>query len=421
MPRVVGQLSERSARLRILYLADPTSIHDLKWMMPDGPPISRFLLLRERHWRDWSQQDRENWEHRYGIRTIGSIPDFSIRRIWTTLKSIHLLRTLIQKFNIDIFHILFAEPNALWASARPYLGIPIVVTTRGTDILKTIPQFFQRRDLLSILVRMLYRRAFGFVDRFTSTSAPQREAIDAILPGARIKSYVVRTGVDVKLIENNDNMCSLPPEKATILFPRMMQPLYNHELALDAIRVLPEELRKRYRFTFLNSDSCNREYVYKIQAKMDEIDAEFHFRKTLPPALLQQAISRAALVVMTPLSDGSPVTAAETLLLRTPLILPPLDYEDELFGEAFRLADWNPISLSQLMQDILEQDCSERIQRGYEAAAANFSREREMAKVWQIYLELTPRKIAPHRFLLSGLHPPLPAGVDDHRKNGPSI
>lgn len=381
--------------LSILFLADPSSIHDVKWMMPDGPPIERYLLIRKCHLEQFELGEVIAWCERHGFHYAGAIGDFSIVRFWRTYKEFLALRKLIKEKSIDILHIFFAEPNALWAVFRSLLSVPIVVSTRGTDVLKTIPSFFRRRDPLGFLSSILYRVAFRAVDAVTSTCSRQVKAVERIAGRSKPLLREVRTGVDLMKLERDlsgpaaESMLDGP----FVLFPRLMRPIYNHEFAIKAVQALSDDIRSHHRFVFLDKNSSDREYVTEVERMMGEVDANFLFLPSLSQQALHRWMGQAKAVVMTPRSDGTPVSGAESMLLETPLILPPLDYDQTLFEGAFFFPDWQPESLSRTLEMVLNGHWEDRLSAARDSAEALFSRKEQMKEVWDIYEILVGHKV----------------------------
>jgi tetratricopeptide (TPR) repeat protein len=112
----------------------------------------------------------------------------------------------------------------------------------------------------------------------------------------------------------------------------MMQPIYHHGASIKAIRMLPEEVRSAYTFVFIDKDGDNHTYIADIQAAMEaDPSVAYLWLPRLPKHNLWQYIEHADLCVQHPSSDGSAVTALETMYLGTPLLLGPADYDKALF------------------------------------------------------------------------------------------
>lgn len=309
------------------------SIHDVKWMGHFSRQHQCGLILRTAHEAMFSPEDRQVFVETYGVPILGVLEDFSLSRPLRTWRQFQSFKKIIDHFEPDIVHILFAEPNALWSFCRGATKTPRwLLTTRGTDILVTIPRFRRRADLLARLVHFLYCRAFARFDWVVGTSNAQLDVVRSEL-GFDGPCSVVRTGSDVEAVRQPRPEL-LPAglrNRPYIFFPRLMTPLYDQELSLDVIAALPPELRRHYSMVFVDCDKGEPGYVQRIREKMASLpEVDFHFLKREEPAVVWELYKAAQLTVMTPCSDGSPVSAMESLLCGTPVVAPPLAYDWEL-------------------------------------------------------------------------------------------
>ncbi len=380
-------------KLRILYLADPNLIHDLNWMRFFARQVDKFELLmlsRRVHAERYGLERLQGWAKAENIAFMGVLDDFSLRHAWRTWRQGRWLRSLIERERIDIFHIFYAEPNALWLNFR--LPARCILTTRGSDVLQTIPAFSQRGGLLAALVSRLYRRAFLRFDAITCTSEAQRAKTQEICGGAFSRPLLlVRTGIDLAALDASAT-AELPPAiaqlpKPFLLLPRNMRPVYNHELALQALALLPANLRERFAIVLVHSDSPEYDYVRSIQNLLNAQDMQYVFLPLVPPATLFALYRAAALVLMTPKSDGTPVSALEAMYLQAPLILPPLPYDEDVFPSESvrRLQDWQPQTLAAALVDILQNKQMPNTQLAADTVRQKADRSKEMQKLQNLY------------------------------------
>lgn len=338
--------------MNILYLADPNSIHDEKWISYFSSNILHrtYLLPRSHQMKTVSAKASV-----FGAVLLEPISDFSIIRFYKTLATALRIKSIIKKEKIELIHILYAEPNALWSLFRKYFGVPIIISTRGTDVLKTIPEAFKKKTLINYLVAPAYKKAFQNADWITGTSKKQLLSISS-LTGRSNNMSIIRTGVDTnRLKEAPATSHSLSGHDKYILFPRYIRPIYNHEFCLEAIRLLPSEFKRTYKMVFIGNNSGDPLYQKTLENKMKEIaEVDFVFLEKQTQDELFKLYKNASLVIMTPLSDGSPVSAMEALLCGTKLILGPLDYDEEIFSETTTiLKNWSTSELTETMIDAL--------------------------------------------------------------------
>ena len=374
---------------KILYIADPNLIHDIKWISYFKDKYERIYLVRKHHFESTSQERFKFLEENYGMRCVGSITDFSIFRCWVTIQTIVKIVRIIRTEKPTLLHIMYAEPNALWAIFKPWIKIPMVLTSRGTDVLKTIPNFYSEKGLIKKISAFLYTKAFTNFNCICSTSTAQIQSISR-LSGRQNGLHLIRTGVDLQLfIEKENETNVLLGDKKYFFFPRAMRPLYQHELALDAIQFLNDAI-KEYTFVFVDKDTKDLNYKKAIETKIEKLRASgfsILWLNTLEQVDLVQMYRFASLVIMTPKSDGTPVSALETMLCKTPLILPKLNYDQEIFGDwLYFFSQMTAESLAHTILKALQEDTMKsKLELAFEKAVQFADREKEMTKLESIY------------------------------------
>ena len=338
----------------ILYLADPNSLHDTKWIsFFSSKGVSKcYLLPRRLHYKTFkhaaSQLDSNTL-------VLSPISDFSIVRFYRTLYEAYIIRRIILKYKIEVVHVLYAEPNALWCLFRGFFSVPMIISARGTDVLKTIPEAFLKRDILNKIVAFAYKKAFQLADWVTVTSQTQLDSVSRF-SGRMDRLTVIRTGVDVgRLHEDTSQHFPLRDSKPFILFPRYLKPLYNHEFSLSAIALLPSNIKMSYKMVFVGKGSGEPLYERLMEELMQvQSDVDFEFIAKQSQEAIVELYKRTRLVVMVPVSDGSPVSGMEALLCGAKLILGPLNYDPDIFSQAIKLKDWNINELAQAITQAVE-------------------------------------------------------------------
>lgn len=372
--------------MKILYLADPNLIHDIRWIniMQSKGNIC-YLLPRHQHDVQFRSRGKKLPP---GIRLLDPISDPSTRRPLRDLLQALKVRRIVRTNKIDLIHIIYAEPNALWGNWKFLFKVPVVLTTLGTDVLVTIPSFFKKKDWMSRCVAWQYRRALNKFNVITCTS--ERQIRNLLTFNINVSLSLIRTGVDCRLVDSTDiDMASkIGLDKPFILMPRNMKPLYNHEFTLDAIGLLSRKVRDNFSFVFVNSCTENREYFKKICTKAERISADIRFFPTFSHPEIISLYKQASLVVMNPVSDGSPVSAMEAMACKTPVILPPLNYDNEIFHQCYFFEQWDPGALKNRIEEVLmmdRKDMEERLERASAAIEVNGDVREEIGKLERIY------------------------------------
>src|SRR5687767_8184751 len=126
----------------ILFIGEPHSVHDIKWMTHFSENEKyKVYLLAEHHHQDDYLEDKKRLAA-LNIDYLGNISSFSIRKANKTLEAIKNIRIHIREKNIDFVHFLFATPYTLWAL---FLPVPYVITTRGSDVLIVLPYLLKSK------------------------------------------------------------------------------------------------------------------------------------------------------------------------------------------------------------------------------------------------------------------------------------
>lgn len=368
--------------MNVLYLANPNDNHDLKWIsyFVENKLVRGFLMPRESHKAPLGIKLQAG-----SLEIVDSIPDFSILRFHQTLLTAIKIRRFIRKNEIHAIHILFAEPNALWCLFRNFFSIPIIITCRGTDVLQTIPRTFQTRNLINLFVAPAYRLAFRRADYITGTSQQQLKSIFNF-SGRETNISIVRTGVDIsRMLSDTSGFFPLSDFSPYILFPRYIKPLYNHEFCLEAVALLPPEIKSAYKFVFVGKNCESQQATYQsfLEEKMKSIQhVDFIFLPEMQQESMFELYKRSSLVVMTPHSDGSPVSAMEAIVCGSNVILGPLQYDEEVFKAwTFHLKSWDATELARLMTNCLQEAKTKDVN----AYVHLVDRNKEMKKVAKIY------------------------------------
>jgi len=259
----------------------------------------------------------------------------------------------------------------------------MIVTTRGTDVMRTIPEAFKKKSLIDYLVAPAYRKAFCLADWVTGTSKTQLDSV-ASFSGRNSKVSIIRTGVKLEfLLSDTSGHFPANLQDTYILFPRYIKPIYNHEFCLEAIELLPSLVKRKYSMVFVGKGDGDIEYQRKLENKMNAIkDVNFVFLPRVGQETIFELYKRASVVVMTPTSDGSPVTAMEALASGSQLIMGPLQYDDEIFNSnIYKLSTWDANELASSIARMVHE------KRGMVSSdfLSLVDSNKEMKKVYELY------------------------------------
>ena len=379
---------------KILYIANGNSIHDVKWMSFFSTKPERytcFLMcdtLCELNDQTKSTLDELN------IHLVEQIAPLSIKHPFKSWKAIRQFKKMVHDIQPDIIHVLFATPNALWLN---FTNTPSIITTRGSDILRVIPELKAQKGIKKLYFRYLFfrfKKAFNQARLCTGTSQPQVQSMKNIfsLPEPKL----IRTGVDVKKIIGSDYKLFLPNQLHGIHYvisPRFMSPIYRIDMQLDAIEKLSDQTLTDFTFVFIRGKQFDKSYYAAQLERLEDLKREKRIKSIVLEYLSQDEIvavlKHAHLCVMTPESDGTPNSALEAMAARCPLILPNLPYDEDLFrGTCIMLNENTAESLAIAIETAIHDYPESLLNHASKQVLANGDRTNEMQKLTELYASI---------------------------------
>ncbi len=379
--------------MRVLFFANLVGYsHDKKWILylSKQKNIECFVVSIGENFQQLT--DGEILELRsLNVTVLNPIRNFSIRNFRKTISDLLYIRTIVKQKQIDLIHVIYIDPNALWAIFKILFRIPIILSTLGSDVNIGLNLVLKRRGFINRILFFLYKKAFLNADIVTCASQDQ---IDKLKSGFELNKeiYFLRTGSIPfnQFIKSDSEILNKLTKGKYVFFPRSQRPVYNHEFAIDAINKLSDQVLKEYSFVFLNRDSSDQSYVSKIASLMEESkkNIRWTFLNSITSSEMSTLYKNSSLVVMTPLSDGSPVSAMEAMMLKIPLILPPLNYDQELFKDTtFTLRNWDSTELAGLMTTLLtdREFAMTYVESAYTTVMEKANFFKEMEKVITFY------------------------------------
>lgn len=381
--------------MNVLYIGSYDSIHDLKWMRffseQDGYSVY-FVCESQQLPSGVSAEKAKTYYAEFNIHFLGTLESFSIRDRKAFNESGKWLSAQILDLQIDLVHILFASPHALWGK---FIDTPYFITTRGSDILRVIPELKKQSGLKGLYYRYLFsqfKKYFQKAAVITGTSVAQVQKCEALF---QVKGEIIRTGINVNEIEALDPDQYLPEvlrDKQFIFSPRFMAPVYDIRLQLDAIEKLDRSILENYLFVFIRGKQFEQDYYHaqldKLEALKKDKGLNFQVFDYLDQYTLWSMYKKASLTVMTPISDGTPNSALEAMAAGSPLILPALDYDCVLFENvSFILEERDPSLLAKLITKALTEYPEALQQSALEKVKEFGDRHHEMEKLENLYRE----------------------------------
>ena len=335
-------------------------------------------------------EDLEN----QNIILLPSVDSFSIKTPLRNYQSIQKLRHYCHQYKIDLIHVLFATPYALWTN---YLDKPYIITTRGSDVLRVIPSLKGQSGIKNFYFRWLFKqflRSFEKATFVTSTSQAQIDRIKTCIFNRDVE--LIRTGVDIKSIQDINSEDYLPDNlkgKKLIFSPRFFLEIYNILFILDAIEQLPNEIIQEFTFVFVKGKNYNEKYSNQIDEKLvflkEKIKLNYHVFDYLSQSEIWSVFKECSLSINVPISDGTPNSVLEAMAAGSPIILSKLStFDSVLFNsDTVHFTDLNdPNGLALSIKKCINN--YDKQEKGLEAVSNFGNRETEMNKLKLLYTRI---------------------------------
>lgn len=305
----------------------------------------------------------------------------------------------IHSFHPDLLHLHYAGGRlgtlALLSGVRP-----LVVTVMGGDVL---PE--QHLGGYSALERRATRRILEQADLLLVKSDALRRAIAAFgSPTARVET--VRWGVEPERFHRDPvaalalrRRLRLAPADRVLLSPRILTPLYNVHLIVEAMPRILERVPEA--LLLVTEYSADAEYRRTLERRAAELGvaARVGFVGQFGHDEMPALYSLAEAVVMVPSSDGLPQSLFEAMACEAPVVLGRLPGYGEVVtdGESALLVEPGGEAIAGAVARLLEDGALREsiARRALEAVREKACLPREIERVVALYRELLIAPRAP--------------------------
>lgn len=308
-------------------------------------------------------------------------------KLWRALR---VLKT-VAAANADVFHAHYAAEWTSWAAALLNKQ-PLVVSVMGGDVL--FDEQASPGPVSRWLTRLTLRRA-----RLVTVKSNQLADVVAGFGVARERIINVLWGVDQNLFKPDPagakryrETWNADAATRIIFSPRMMQPLYNQHLMIEAmpgvLAAAPDAL------LVLSTYHHDEGYRSRLEAMVRDLNIEDQVR--FVPGLrfeeMPAAYSAADITISLPPSDGFPQSVLEGMACGTPSILGDLARYREILtdDETACFTAFEPGAISESILGLLHDDalCARIQDAGQKLVAEKADLDREAARVEARLLKL---------------------------------
>lgn len=380
--------------MRICYLADGRYIHTRRWMS--------FLKSRGHDMHLVSFVPLEPWHvsalEDIGVKYHGHIGGFHLKRFWLTLRDLRFLKRVLRDERIDILHSHFLGANSWYAALSNFH--PLVLTimgggdVRGPDWKPT-----GRRE------RLLTTHALRSADLVTSWSKVMGDTVRPYCrPATPIE--IIHGGVDLSRFNPGADPSylrekwKLPADAKIVFSPRLMRPLSNiTQIAAAAGDVLKKAPNTFFLFA-APGEERDESYEREVRDTLSKAGAaeNARFIGSIPHEEMTDHHRLADVTVSIPTTDGTPMTALESMACGTPVVVGAIqDYDTRYFepGETVLTSEiGNTSALSEaLITMLLDSDTAARISATAQKRVEQYgSYEAQMSRMEELYNSLLAKR-----------------------------
>lgn len=380
--------------MKIAYFTDIRSIHGYSWISHFAGRHGTILVCE----KDAPQDTLYQADRRIAVYPV--LPKtYPLRNFAERISAVREIKNILRDRKTDIAHSMYALPYAFWPW---HAGFPRhIATTRGSDVLvhfrhnREKARTWKEKFIHAALDKRMIR-ALDAAQLITCTSEQQAAVVRSMVHDPS-RIHLVRTGVATgEFLSHCQGI--RPPGPPVILSNRAMTPLYNIHLLVEAFALLKDSGRFPGIRMILLSYHADAAYLARVKSTVDALGLreDVRFMDKLNSRALAALYDECHLVWMAPQQDGTPVSGVETLLARKALVLPPLDYDTEIFGKGAvkKFEAFSAPAIARAAAELLgmpEQSLQAALQTGFDAAMQHADRDTQLAKVEQLYGQLMPR------------------------------
>lgn len=237
--------------------------------------------------------------------------------------------TAVSGVKADIYHAHYAAELTTWA-AWILRKRPLIVTVMGGDVL------FDEQGSLGPIGRWLTKRAVLGADLVTVKSPLLGDVVAGWgVPRERIMDIV--WGVDGRIFAPDPQGAAavrahwgVTAEDKVAFSPRMLKPLYNQLLMIEALARVP---KAKLVLSTYNQDAAYRAQV-ENRARELGVAERVVFVPPVPTSEMAKSYSAADVILSLPPSDGTPQSVMEAMACGVPVILTDMERFKPLFTHA---------------------------------------------------------------------------------------
>lgn len=371
--------------MNILVICTPASIHDYKWLSYLAKNSTHNFFVTQEKANKHPSNDQVQQYQKHHIQLLPSLPNFSLIKFWQSIAAWIRIAKYIKQYHIHCIHVIFPTPHLFFAL---FTQKPLIVSTRGSDVLVVTKDLIENGGVKNKILHSFMRYLLKKTHYITCTSELQKKYLVQHFTSIKNPIQIVRTGIDIPFIQNIPELTP-PLDQINIFCPRFFTPIYNILNLIHAIKLLPQSLQQNMTLQLVKGTAPNDNYTKEILYELDKVNFKYTIHTYFNPTELIQHYQKSHLVVMIPLSDGTPNSALESMLCKRPLIMSDLNYQSPLFENTCLLVDPENIpEIALKIESALQHYPQSLLNKAYQAVLTHGNQATEMRKILSLYKKL---------------------------------
>jgi glycosyltransferase involved in cell wall biosynthesis len=221
-----------------------------------------------------------------------------------------------------------------------YMGIPAVVSARGSDI--------NDYTLNPILKKLIVWTAVNAAHNITVSEALRHKMIALGISPTHVTTF--RNGVDTNIFTLTKEPTEHPQANAVILSVGNLIPLKGHHIVIEALSKIPNAT------LVIAGDGPEKQRLLDL-AKASGVESRVVFTGRLGQSDLITQYQKAAILVLASEKEGWPNVVLEALACGTPVVSTPVGGVPEIIsnGPVARLVDRSPKQIASTINQLLKE------------------------------------------------------------------
>jgi len=315
----------------ICYIGYPSNTLDHKWMNYFAEKSDEYKVIAI------CSSDNTEWPMLSDkIKVYPIFPNyFPIKNLRLKRSKLKQARTIMDQHGVDVIHVLYAMPNAIWGNELRK-GEKLIISTRGSDVMVQLDALKESNGLIDKINKSVlsyyYLKAFKKADAISCTSGGQIKRLQQTIK--RDDLQLIRSGIDTNAWQEMIDKLSIEKNEGeyVIFSPRISSKFYHTDRIVEAFEMMRKEFPDQaFRLALVNYKNAQFDVELKEYFAEEGLNDVIDFLPRQDVMGMAKWYKMADVVVSVPKNDGTPNSVMESQLTLKPAIVGPIYYDPDLF------------------------------------------------------------------------------------------